>query len=141
MQNRLRNLSKSVDSQIDISPGLYQGNIPHIVVNPNKVYTPDEIREIQTFLKTNKINDLGVVGSSDLTPVEATKLKTLLDDIIFQTESTDNLKNTVGGLARTLDEYLTSTDDLGELAISEGEIRTLLDELVDELKNTNILER
>ena len=141
LQNRLRNLSKSVDSQTDISPGLYQGNIPHIVVNPNKVYTPDEIREIQTFLKTNKINDLGVVGSSDLTPVEATKLKTLLDDIIFQTESTDNLKNTVGGLARTLDEYLTSTDDLGELAISEGEIRTLLDELVDELKNTNILEK
>ena len=126
---------------IDLTEGLYQGNIPHIVVNPNKVYTPDEIREIQTFLKTNKINDLGVVGSSDLTPVEATKLKTLLDDIIFQTESTDNLKNTVGGLARTLDEYLTSTDDLGELAISEGEIRTLLDELVDELKNTNILEK
>ena len=130
-----------IGNQIDISPGLYQGNIPHIVINPNKVYTPDEIREIQTFIKTNKIQDLGVVGSSGLTTDESVKLKTLLDNIIFQTESTDNLRNTIGGLARTLDEYLTQTDDLGELAISEGEIRTLLDELVDELKNTNILQK
>lgn len=141
LQNRLQNLSRSIDTQTDLSPGLYQGNIPHIVINPNKVYTPDEIREIQTFIKTNKIQDLGVVGSSGLTTDESVKLKTLLDNIIFQTESTDNLRNTIGGLARTLDEYLTQTDDLGELAISEGEIRTLLDELVDELKNTNILQK
>jgi len=141
LQNRLQNLSRSIDAQTDLSPGLYQGNIPHIVINPNKAYTPDEIRDIQTFIKTNKIQDLGVVGSSGLTADESVKLKTLLDNIIFQTESTDNLRNTIGGLARTLDDYLTQTDDLGELAISEGEIRTLLDELVDELKNTNILQK
>jgi len=140
-KNFLENGKWDVVDDIDLTEGLYQGNIPHIVINPNKAYTPDEIREIQTFIKTNKIQDLGVVGSSGLTTDESVKLKTLLDNIIFQTESTDNLRNTIGGLARTLDEYLTQTDDLGELAISEGEIRTLLDELVDELKNTNILQK
>jgi hypothetical protein len=130
-----------IGNQIDLSPGLYQGNIPHIVVNPNKVYTPDEIKEIQQFIKTNKIQSLGVVGSSGTTADEAAKLKTLLDDIIFQTESTDNLTNTIGNLGRTLDEYLTQTGDLGELSIGEGEIRTLLDELVDELRNTNIISK
>ena len=130
-----------IGKQVDLSPGLYQGNIPHIVVNPNKAYTADEIREIQQFIKTNKINDLGVVGSSGLTADESVQLKTLMDNIIFQTESTDNLTNTVGNLSRTLEDYLDSTDDLGDLVINEGEIRGMLDELIDELKNINFVDK
>ena len=116
--------------QIGLDSGMYQGYKPHIVIDiGDKGVFKQDIKQFQDFLYKNKTKKLNIVGDSNITNDE---LYDVFNRLMFY--RTKGTAITVNKLLNVIEENI---DQLRKVDMNDTEPEDILNEVLEEFKNTN----